>query len=258
MSLQTQVVQYLQEVINSHYGTQYGSTPGGKVTIHDEGIESGVYYQKKYGESDRAEQAKIEVAAAKIYVLMGAKTVEPFTFGSGKTMSVLSKWNDSLVKIRKHEFADLTPEQQCQIGVIFITSILVKNWDAVGVRFDNLQIHRGTQDVHIVDTGSSFHHRSSGGEKPFDKNITHELNLLLDSNTPSGEAFRLVFKNDSCITKAIGKLKSIPDDKFRKVIDYVFDKPAEAKLAETLYVALIQRKQAIIDQESRILQAIKS
>lgn len=271
MNIKKELSIYLKELIDYHHNTQFGSTNGGKVTVtDDENIPDGDYYKKNYAESgktlgieNRYHQALVEVAAAKIYVLLGVKTTEPFAYftkeNKKNSLSVMTLWNDDLTSMNRRDYSKLNKLQRIQVGRLYVASVLVMNWDMVGTSYDNVMKHSITNNLHIVDTGGSFHFRAQGAPKKYSGDPKAEIYNFLDPYRQAGKAFLPVFKFDpDVLSNAIDKLEEIPDYKFKKIIDYVFDDEEDANLAQELYENLIQRKEIIISEKIKILDHILS
>jgi SPP1 gp7 family putative phage head morphogenesis protein len=168
-------------------GTQRGSNEGGLYTAPD-GTQ---FYVKFPADFD---QARGEVASAAIYRMMGVETVEPRLVNVGGRNAIASKFRPELKKVGAKE---LTEAQYAEdIAKVYHASVLTKNWDAVGLNFDNLMISDAGRVV-IVDTGASFYWRAQGARKPFGPDID-EVKSLLDSgkNPQTTRVFLEQFSRD--------------------------------------------------------------
>jgi SPP1 gp7 family putative phage head morphogenesis protein len=168
-------------------GTQRGSNEGG--LYEAPGGER--FYVKFPRDFD---QARGEVAAATLYKLMGVETVEPRLINIGGRNAIASKFRTDLKKVGAKELTDAAYAED--IAKVYQASILTKNWDAVGLDFDNLMIS-DTGRVFIVDTGASFYWRAQGARKAFGPDIEEAQSLLnASTNAQTARVFGEHFKRD--------------------------------------------------------------
>lgn len=176
---------YLNEVMDTLPGTQYGSNPGG-IHVDSAGQK---HYIKQYSNPD---QAKVEALSGKLYGMMGVKTANPEYAGSGR---VTTPWNENLKRMEPRDFERLNPTQQHQIGRMYHAATLTKNWDIVGLEHDNIMHNTATGDLHAIDHGGAFHFRARGGPKDFGSDIG-EHKTLRNNDGASGHVFSTVFKQN--------------------------------------------------------------
>jgi hypothetical protein len=174
--------------LNPVPGTQYGSNPGGVHT--DEAGDK--HYVKFYRNHD---QAKSEVLASKIYQHMGAKTTSPELKRVNGKHAVVTKWNDHLETMHPHDFEHLNKSQAHDVGRKYHAAILTKNWDAVGLEHDNITRHKGTGELHTVDTGGTFNFRAMGSHKEYGPDIEEHKSLRNMHGTAASHVFNHVFKH---------------------------------------------------------------
>lgn len=76
------------------------------------------------------------------------------------------------------EHIGVTPDLAKKVLNGFAADVLVGNWDAVGLTYDNILVHGG--DVHRIDNGGTFLKRAQGEDKPSGllNQITEAKNLL--------------------------------------------------------------------------------
>ena len=183
-------------------GPQKGSNPGGTY-MSPEGIP---HYVKFY--KDDA-QARGEHLAGKVLDALGIKHLRPEPKAVEGKLGVATKWNPNLVPMNKKAFENLTPSQQQQLADMYVGAALTKNWDVVGLDFDNIMKDKATGDLVQVDLGGSFKHRAQGGAKPYGSD-TAELTSLLDPQYPAGQVFSKLFeKNPELLANAADKLAEL-------------------------------------------------
>lgn len=153
--------------------TQRGSNPGGIYEAPD----GAKHYIKFYADPD---QARTEIAAARLYERMGVQTLQPrFVEIDGRT-GVASRWVDGLTRIKPEQFADHIDD----LASAFNASVITKNWDVVGLDLDNLVRHPNGRLV-LVDAGGSFRYRAQGERKPFGADIDEVKTLADPAVNPS-------------------------------------------------------------------------
>lgn len=210
-------------------GGQKGSNPGG---VYSYGGEK---HYVKFPPSKG--QIWAEAAADKMYELMGVATMNHTpTEIEGKWASV-SKWKE--VKELGYEgWSKLTPKQVQQAADAFVASALTKNWDVVGLTYDNMGTTK-KGDLAIMDTGGSFKYRAMGGDKKYDADPTAELKAMQDPEKTSGRVYGpLMKKHPEAFKAAAVKLAAIPNAAIRE---------AAATMKDTSLGSIaIRRKQAIL------------
>lgn len=162
-------------------GHQLGSNPGG---VYASATER--RYAKFYPTSA---QARSEVAAARVYGLLGVPTLNPHLVTHGGKTGVGTLWNSDVKRVLPSELASLTDEKQkAQLADHFMAAVLTKNWDAIGLEYDNV-MRSPSGALHSVDLGGAFRHRAMGGPKDFGPDIG-ESSSMMDPQQPSGRVFR--------------------------------------------------------------------
>jgi hypothetical protein len=155
-------------------GSQLGSNAGG---IHTD--ESDVKHYVKFAANP--EQAKQEVASARIHEMLGVHTLQPKLIQYHGMIGTATKWRDDLESRSKPDFEHLSPEQAAHIARIHHAGVITKNWDSVGLEHDNIMFHRKTGAPHAVDQGGSLNFRAQGGHKDFGDDI-NEIKSYRDRN----------------------------------------------------------------------------
>jgi hypothetical protein len=165
---------------------QQGSNPGGKFKDLDSGKE---YYIKHPKAKD---QDKTEVLSAKIHELMGVKTLNPELITHNDKPSVKTEYNNELEPLTSKHINTLTTDHHKQIGSIYASGILTKNWDAFGTGMDygegNVMLDKKKGHLVSIDQGGSFNHRAQGGHKDYGSDID-EKDTFRDSSMSEGAKF---------------------------------------------------------------------
>ena len=175
-------------------GTQKGSNPGG---IY-ENVEGEKFYVKFYAD---ANQARTEYAANKIYKSLGVEVPESYlaelqTFSGNKKLAFITKWHPDLKRITAQEMTQ-HPED---LAKIFHSSVLVKNWDVVGMEYDNLLLNSKGK-LTLIDAGS-FKFRAKGLPKSYGTDIDEVSTFLSPSKNPqSAKVFGEIDKNNALFGK---------------------------------------------------------
>jgi ADP-ribose pyrophosphatase YjhB (NUDIX family) len=173
------------------------------------GAKSAVVNGQKYVIKDGGttahgqEQVGNEVAADKIYKLLGASVPPSKLVTQDGKQHKVAKWVDGAPL--KQYLANATPEQaaavKSKIQQHFVATALLGNWDVVGLNHDNVKVGPdGTP--HLIDNGGSFDisanasKKGAAAGKPFEAKVG-ELATLLDPKTAPQAAG--VFKG---VTKA--------------------------------------------------------
>lgn len=220
--------------------SQLGSNPGG---IYEDA--SGTRYYVKFYKNEL--QAKTEYAAARIHQLMGLETPDiqllRIADPKGKErLAVVNKWIDGLKKLTPQEMVAYKED----LSRIFQSSVLVKNWDVVGLEYDNIMLTKEGRLI-VVDTGGSFKFRAQGATKPFEK-MPAEVKTLLDPsiNPQAAKVFGELFKSDVFVEAEGAKpLLSLKKTALSKVVgDAGFSAGEVKELSETLW----QRREYLVDR----------
>lgn len=190
----------------SHFqptGAALGSNPGGP---HVDPYTHQKYYVKFYSDP---EQAKSEVAAAKIYEHVGAKTLNPTLATHNGRTAVVTKWRDDVKPLKREDYNNLSDDQKHDLARHFHAAILTKNWDSVGMGWDNLgQDAEGK--LHTIDTGGTFNFRAQGAHKDFGPDIA-EKKSLRDPAVNSYSAFSFSKLGPEHHTSAINHVQGLTD-----------------------------------------------
>ena len=186
----------------------FGSNPGGIHVFH------GDKYYAKFPKNP--EQVHAEVAADKIHELLGAKTIQHKAVEIRGKVGSVTAWKEDIKPLGKSGWANLDDKQKQQAANIFVASALTKNWDLVGLTYDNMAKDKNG-DLHIVDTGGSFSFRAQGEHKDFDSNPNAEINNFLNPEKTSGRVFSPLMKSSPEIfVIAAKRLRHISKDDFEK------------------------------------------
>ena len=170
--------------------SQLGSNPGSQVI----GPDGKKYYAKFYRDP---QQARFEYAANKIHEKLGLgvpKTrLEMLPWNGQEQLAVVSEWIEDVKPVRsilwKIDTGKLTKTEREQITKHFLGSVLNKNWDVVGMDFDNL-VFKGRK-FYVIDQGGSFVFRAQGGSKPFTE-LVECWDSMLSPERQAGKVFRQV------------------------------------------------------------------
>lgn len=189
---------------------QLGSNKGGRYQH-----TSGEHYYIKFPKNP--EQAKTEVLAGRIQKLMGISTLESEHHIINGESAVVSKWVPDLKKLTHKNLNNLTPEQHHDIGRLFASSVLIKNWDSTGTGMDygegNIDIHKSGK-LYGIDPGGSFEFRAQGGHKNYTPDIA-EAHSLRDKNLnwESANVYNTVFKKTpEALTTGINAVRNLKDE----------------------------------------------
>lgn len=221
-------------------GTQKGSNPGG--LYEDQAGKR--YYVKFYKKPD---QARSEWAAAELYrememeapALRLAKMAGP---GGKKQLALISEWQDDLRRLTPQEML----AHKKDLAEAYHAAVLVKNWDVVGLNFDNLVL-TSNKRLMVVDSGGSFRFRARGGTKPYGADIA-EVKTLRDAakNPQTAQVFNGLFGQD---VFAEGEGSKVVLGLTRERVDAIFaDAGFTKKAAKDLGDVLMARRDLIIDR----------
>lgn len=223
-------------------GGQLGSNPGGQ---YSDGKHE--YYVKFY---QNKEQAQSEVLAAKVYEAMGIKTLKPEIGNVDGKLAVITKWDTSTTPVTATDFSKLTPTQQADVGKMYMAAIVTKNWDIVGLAYDNI-MHHDSGRLISVDQGGAFKFRAQGSQKPFGTDIA-EYNSLKQNNGPSGHVFGA---NMTPTAEAAG-IKALTLMNMGEVAKAFIHSGLDD--AKELYTAFYARREALLTQADQQLQQQKA
>lgn len=193
-----------------------GSNPGG---IYSD--KSGQNHYIKF--PNDPEQAKVEVATAKIYEKLGIKTTNPELEHSfpGK-VGVRTKWDSDSSRMGGTEIdhkISTDPKFKHSVLKLYHAAALTNNFDAIGLDKDNI-LHHPSHGLVSVDQGGSMHFRAQGGSKDFSEDARPELVSLLHPRRPAGQVFGHAFKNSNAseIQAAKDSLKTLIDSHIDNII----------------------------------------
>jgi hypothetical protein len=216
-------------------GTQYGSNLGG---VHHDG-DGNTYYVKYYKNFD---QARVEVLSSKLFEALGVRTIGPELAMVNAKQAVVTAWNSNLNRLDLSGFNALNADQRNQLSRTYMAAVLTKNWDVVGLVYDNLMLDSQSNDLVALDTGGSFHFRARGGHKEYDGNIS-ELNTLRQPDKPVGRVYSQLFvEHPETEKSAVEAVRNLDVDDLRLVF-----KASGLSNWENLYDAFKQRRSALID-----------
>ena len=190
---------------------QMGSNPGGRYQDNN----TGEHYYIKYPEN--SEQAKTEALAGKIQKLIGVNTLEPEHRVINGSSAVISKWVPNLSKLTHKNLDTLTPEQHHDIGRLYASSVLIKNWDSTGTGMNygegNIDIHKSGK-IYGIDPGGSFEFRAQGGHKNYTPDIAEAHSLRdPDLNWESANVYNTIFKKTpEALTTGINAARNLKDE----------------------------------------------
>ena len=183
--IQAAIAKYRQKA--SHITTETLTVNGKSVQFEilhgskDGGSNTGYYVvNKETGElfyakvPNGGKQWLAEIAATKLYEAAGMDVpqIEIFTSPTG-TKGVLSKFIPELQSLN-------TPHALANAG--FGMDVLLENWDAIGLCYDNTLITADGTKVVKLDNGGSFDYKAQGQNKPFTA-IPMELVTMLNPKT---------------------------------------------------------------------------
>lgn len=219
-----------------------------KIAAKPGGSAAGAIYQdasgtkwlvKGYGDDKKA---AAEVIASKFYEALGVNVphMETIKLGSEHKggIGVASKMLDEPITNIKPGGAAAAEAQKH-----FAAHVLVNNYDAVGLTFDNTVVGQFSGKVYMIDPGGSFQYKATTGTKPFG----HDVNLwdtLRDPKVnPTGAALFGHMTADQLAesAKAVGKLSN---QTIAQIVSAHHPGPNEDAVA--LSVAIAARRDAIM------------
>ena len=216
-------------------GTQKGSNPGGLFEAPD-GTQ---WYVKLPANADHA---RSEVAAGLIHKALGINVPESMLIVREGRVGIASRWVDGMQRVTAEVMAT---QHADDLARIYQASIITKNWDAVGLNYDN--ILRGPDGkLWMIDSGASFRFRAQGAAKPFGRDIAERTTFLDPSNNAQSAALfgRLVRDDPWWEWKGQRALAKLDPEATRKTFVGVGFSPRGAKdLAE----ATVWRQRALRD-----------
>jgi len=182
------------------------------------------FYVKQYADPD---QARTEFATNKINNLMGIDTPESYLLDMNGDLVIANKWRDDFTAATVGKLQQ--SKYKVDIRRVYQAAALTKNWDVVGLDFDNLVIN-GKGRLAIVDSGGSLKFRAQGGPKPFEAGPIEELDSLLSYsyNRQAAEVFGKYTK-EQLLVGVQNNLGEITKTKLANIFHEAGFAPAEAK-----------------------------
>jgi hypothetical protein len=189
------------------------------------------------------DQIHAEVASDKVHELLGCKTIGHTAKSIKGKLASVTAWNDNLKPLGRAGWEDLDNRQKQQAASLFMASALTKNWDLVGLSYDNIAKDK-KGDLHIVDTGGSFNFRAMGEHKDFDADANKEVDTFLNPEKTSGRVFKpLMQSNPEMFRNAARKLKTLTREDFEKTLSTT-DMKDQKQIVDTL----MQRRDVLIQR----------
>ncbi len=209
----THVNQELQETYSGLDGTQYGSNEGG---VHTD--SAGKKYYIKYPKTE--EQARVEVATAKIYGRMGIQTVNPRTENINGRTAIVSDWNDNLKILSKSKLQELAkqPKHALELAKMRHAAVITGNRDIVGLEYDNIGHDTTTDRLISLDQGGSMHYRAQGAKKPFERDIEEHESFDNPRYTTQHIFSSAVEHHPDILRTAIDHVKQLKDEDIRSIM----------------------------------------
>jgi hypothetical protein len=133
--------------------------------------EGGVYEDKQgnkyYIKFMHAGRIDAEIAASTVYEKLGLRTLNPTRVNVDGRLGIVTRWDDSLEDFKRDpdRLRQRVAANKSSFMRMYHASVLTKNWDFVGLDYDNLKFDRLTGEFVIVDTGGSFNYRAQGDKK---------------------------------------------------------------------------------------------
>ncbi len=148
-------------------GGQRGSVPGG---LYEDASTGDRWYVKFYPDPD---QARSEAAALRIYRSLDLITPDAEIVTIDGRLAIASRWIDGLKRATAEELA-----AHPDLPRLWQGAVLTKEWDVVGLEFDNVLMDARGRLVKL-DAGGAFRFRAQGASKDYDRSI-EEVKSLLD------------------------------------------------------------------------------
>jgi len=207
-----------------------GSNPGGVYT------KDGAKYYVKFPNAQG--QVAAEESSDKIHAMLGIKSLgHQATDVNGKVGSV-NAWQD-MEQLGRRGWDNLNDKQIQQAANAYVAAALTKNWDVVGLEYDNIGTTKDGNLV-IADTGGSFMYRAMGGPKDYNTDATPELKGMLDRSKTSGSVFSPLMRNHKDkFLDAVRRLKALPE---KDLVDATLNMDSSGQVGKTL----LGRRQSIL------------
>lgn len=209
-------------------GHQLGSNEGGQYLLNG---------AKVYAKFPNAKgQITAEVVSDKIHEMMGVRTMNHQSMDVDGREGSVSAWKE-VSPLGYGGWSKLTDAQKQDAANAYVAAALTKNWDVVGLEYDNMGVDKEGR-LAIMDTGGSFMFRAQGEPKPYTEDPTSELEGMLDRDRESGRVFSPLMKsNRAMFVRAARKLQNIPDSELTS---------ATEPLGKEAQAAILGRKKAIL------------
>lgn len=216
-------------------GTQRGSNEGGLYEAPD-----GTRYYVKFPRD--ANQARSEVAAARVYDLLGIETVRPELVTIAGRTGIASRFRDDWKRVSA---ADIAKHHAEDAARIYQASVLTKNWDFVGAALDNLMVTPQGR-LAIVDTGAAFKFRAQGGAKPFGPDIDEVRTFRRHGRNEAAPIFGPLFDADVYLEQRGARpVLALEAARVAAELERVGFSPAEVR---ELSATLTARREALVDR----------
>jgi hypothetical protein len=189
-----------------------GSNPGGFYKT-DDGAEWFIKFPKATG------QVSAEVAAARLASKMGLKVKDYSAFAVGKNHVAIASPKVELKQIGQSGLQDVTAAAGNEMAAHFVHAAWTRNWDVVGLGFDNLVVD-AAGELLVVDYGGSLLWRAQGALKPGGMpKVVDELKSLLDPSKNAQTAAVFGNLSEGQIAKAIQtRLAKVSDDEIAAIV----------------------------------------
>lgn len=208
-------------------GPQKGSNPGGQ---YQDSLGR-KFYVKYYAD---ANQARTEYAAGRVGKLLGIEAPESWLIDAGnKKLAFITRWDDDVKALTAKQMAE-----HADIGKAYHTAVITKDWDVVGLEYDNLMLAKNGK-LTVIDSGGSFKFRAQGAAKPFGKDID-DYESLLDPSRPAGKVFQAAFTKDPTLEAKSARVLLNLDKK--QVAAIMKDSGFSAKEAKDLTDTIMYRR----------------
>ena len=174
---------------------KFGSNPGG--VYQDEKGEN--FYVKFY---DKTGQMGAEVMCARVYEAMGIATTQPEIKLVDDRIAIVTPWNCNLKRIAAQDFLKLSDSNKKQLARIFYAAVLTKNWDIIGLEYDNVMLDSATENLVVVDCGGAFEYRARGAYKHYGPDICEVISLRNPEHA-AGRVFNELFSEKGGVMYAM-------------------------------------------------------
>ena len=203
----------VEETYSGLDGTQYGSNEGG---VHED--EKGNKFYIKFPKHE--EQARVEVATAKLYNKMGIDTVNPRLEQIDGRTAVVSDWNHNMKMMGRTGLQELAkqPHHAMDLAKMRHAAVITGNRDIVGLEYDNIGYDVKRDKLISLDQGGSMHYRAQGGSKPFEREVGEHESFDNPRYTPHHVFGTAVQHHPDVLRNAIDHVKNLKDDDIRSIM----------------------------------------